>query len=862
MLATSGVSGTATGSSTATTSTGVSNVAITGSTTGLSATNYDFTKADGTLTINKAPATVTANSDTKTYTGGSQSVSGFTASGLVNAESDSVLNGVTAGASGSNAGSYTATAGVGSYSGNYTLSFVDGNLTINKAPAVVTANSDTKTYTGGSQSVSGFTASGLVNGESTSVLSGVSAGASGTNAGSYTATAGVGSYSGNYTLSFVDGKLTINKAPLIIVGSKVYDGSSAMPGTYLTGLGVNGETFALTGAGSPGNLGNKNVQSGSTLSSVLGLVLSTSSNGGLTGNYSDLSTTGSSINVTPKALTGSIAPGSSAYGASLAPGAATLTGVISGDSVTTGAVALNTSGNTSTSGHLKAGSYTGIESLNATLAGTDAGNYTFAGATGNYTVSQAALTGSVAPGSSAYGAALTPGAATLSGVLLGDVVAPATVAVNTSGSTSTSGHLKAGSYTGIESVSSALSGTDSGNYTFAGAAGNYTVSQAALTGSVVPGSSAYGAALTPGAATLSGVLSGDSITTGAVTINTSGNTSTSGHLKAGSYTGIESVSATLSGTDAGNYTFAGASGNYSVGPVTLTGSIAPGSSAYGATLLPGAATLSGVLPGDVVAPGAVAVNTTGSTSTSGHLKAGSYTGIESVSATLSGADAGNYTFAGASGNYSVSTLSLPITGITASNKVYDTTTSASLLGTASVATLNNDVVNVSGVGTGAFADANVGTGKAVTVSGYTLAGADAGNYAVRQPAGLTADINPAQQQPVESVTTQLATTVFSPKAETRPDALHLLPTITVTQSGSPNTAPPVADAAAFVDSLPPAATGPNSSSTASSTDSSSPPPSSNTVVNTMMTIGGGMGPALQIITGGIRLPANVAIILQ
>ena len=516
MLATSGVSGTATGSSTATTSTGVSNVAITGSTTGLSATNYDFTKADGTLTINKAPATVTANSDTKTYTGGSQSVSGFTASGLVN-------------------------------------------------------------------------------GESTSVLSGVSAGASGTNAGSYTATAGVGSYSGNYTLSFVDGKLTINKAPLIIVGSKVYDGSSAMPGTYLTGLGVNGETFALTGAGSPGNLGNKNVQSGSTLSSVLGLVLSTSSNGGLTGNYSDLSTTGSSINVTPKAL---------------------------------------------------------------------------------------------------------------------------------------------------------------------------------------------------------------------------------------------------------------------------TGSIAPGSSAYGATLLPGAATLSGVLPGDVVAPGAVAVNTTGSTSTSGHLKAGSYTGIESVSATLSGADAGNYTFAGASGNYSVSTLSLPITGITASNKVYDTTTSASLLGTASVATLNNDVVNVSGVGTGAFADANVGTGKAVTVSGYTLAGADAGNYAVRQPAGLTADINPAQQQPVESVTTQLATTVFSPKAETRPDALHLLPTITVTQSGSPNTAPPVADAAAFVDSLPPAATGPNSSSTASSTDSSSPPPSSNTVVNTMMTIGGGMGPALQIITGGIRLPANVAIILQ
>ena len=861
MLATSGVSGTATGSSTATTSTGVSNVAITGSTTGLSATNYDFTKADGTLTINKAPATVTANSDTKTYTGVSQSVSGFTASGLVNAESDSVLNGVTAGASGSNAGSYTATAGVGSYSGNYTLSFVDGNLTINKAPATVTANSDTKTYTGVNQSVSGFTASGLVNGESTSVLSGVSAGASGTNAGSYTATAGVGSYSGNYTLSFVDGKLTIIKAPLTIVGSKVYDGSSAMPGTYLTGLGVNGETFALTGAGSPGNLGNKNVQSGSTLNSVLGLLLGTSSNGGLTGNYSDLSTTGSSISVTPKALTGSIVPGSSAYGASLAPGAATLSGVISGDSVTTGAVALNTTGNTSTSGHLKAGSYTGIESVSSTLSGADAGNYTFAGATGNYSVTPVALTGSVAPGNSAYGASLAPGTASLSGVLPGDSVTAATgaVAVNTTGNTSTSGHLKAGSYTGIESVNATLSGTDAGNYTFAGAIGNYSVTPVALTGSIAPGSSAYGATLVPGATTLSGVLSGDFVAPATVTVNTTGNTSTSGHLKAGSYTGIESVSATLSGTDAGNYTFAGASGNYSVGPVTLTGSIAPGSSAYGATLVPGAATLSGVLSGDFVAPGAVAVNTTGSTSTSGHLRAGSYTGIESVSSALSGTDAGNYTFAGAIGNYSVSTLSLPINGITASNKVYDTTPSASLLGTASVAPLSNDVVNISGVGTGVFADASVGTGKAVTVSGYTLAGADAGNYAVRQPTGLTADINSGQQEPAASVTTQLATTVFSPKAETRPDALHLLPTITVTQSGSPNTAPPVADAAAFVDSLPPTAAGTNSSSTGASTDSSSPPPSSNTVVNTMMTIGGGMGPALQIITGGIRLPTNIVI---
>jgi hypothetical protein len=40
-------------------------------------------------------------------------------------------------------------------------------------------------YTGLAQSVSGFTASGLVNNETENVLSGVSASGSGTNAGSY-----------------------------------------------------------------------------------------------------------------------------------------------------------------------------------------------------------------------------------------------------------------------------------------------------------------------------------------------------------------------------------------------------------------------------------------------------------------------------------------------------------------------------------------------------------------------------------------------------------------------------------------------------------------------------------------------------
>ena len=51
--------------------------------------------------------------------------------------------------------------------------------------------------------------------------------------------------------------------------------------------------------------------------------------------------------------------------------------------------------------------------------------------------------------------------------------------------------------------------------------------------------------------------------------------------------------------------------------------------------------------------------------------------------------------------------------------------------------------SVSGSGRGVFSAKNVGTDKAVTVRGYTLSGADAGNYTLVEPTGLTANITPA-----------------------------------------------------------------------------------------------------------------------
>jgi hypothetical protein len=106
---------------------------------------------------------------------------------------------------------------------------------------------------------------------------------------------------------------------------------------------------------------------------------------------------------------------------------------------------------------------------------------------------------------------------------------------------------------------------------------------------------------------------------------------------------------------------------------------------------------------------------------------------------LGGADGGNYTAVTQSALAAdITPAPLAITGVTANNKVYDATTAATLGGSAVAAAFGSDAVSVGGTPVASFPDKNVGTGKAVAVSGYALAGADAANYTVAQPSGLSA----------------------------------------------------------------------------------------------------------------------------
>ncbi|MFP9098942.1 beta strand repeat-containing protein, partial [Flavobacterium sp. RHBU_24] len=79
---------------------------------------------------------------------------------------------------------------------------------------------------------------------------------------------------------------------------------------------------------------------------------------------------------------------------------------------------------------------------------------------------------------------------------------------------------------------------------------------------------------------------------------------------------------------------------------------------------------------------------------------------------------------------------LTVSGAAATNKVYDTTNAATVTGTLT-GVVSGDVVTL--IGTGTFADVNADTGIAVTATA-TLGGADAANYALTQPTGLSANI--------------------------------------------------------------------------------------------------------------------------
>src|SRR5439155_286571 len=95
------------------------------------------------------------------------------------------------------------------------------------------------------------------------------------------------------------------------------------------------------------------------------------------------------------------------------------------------------------------------------------------------------------------------------------------------------------------------------------------------------------------------------------------------------------------------------------------------------------------------------------------------------------------------GSLTVNKKNLTISGAVAQGREYDGTDAATVDFTAAslVGVIAPDVVRINSAAyVATFGDKNVGTNKAVTVTGVTLTQSVAGNYAVSQPSGLTASI--------------------------------------------------------------------------------------------------------------------------
>ena len=110
--------------------------------------------------------------------------------------------------------------------------------------------------------------------------------------------------------------------------------------------------------------------------------------------------------------------------------------------------------------------------------------------------------------------------------------------------------------------------------------------------------------------------------------------------------------------------------------------------------------------------------------------------------TLEGDDSENYSLTQPATTANITQKALSATGITASNKVYDSTTDATLnyTGAGWTGLIGGDSVTLEQTGTGTFASEHVGTGITVNITGLTISGTDAENYNFTTTASTSANI--------------------------------------------------------------------------------------------------------------------------
>jgi len=604
----------------------------------------------------------------------------------------------------------------GADAGNYTLASTTatGNANITARVLNLTASAAGKTYDGGTLTSATFgddrvmgdvlTLAGTANfadknAGTSKVVNIAGIGATGTDSGNYILAATSATASANITARTLTATATgINK---------VYDATNGATATYGDDR-VGGDTLSISGSAT---FADKNVGTGKTVS-VSGLALS----GTDAANYTLASTTATtSANITPRTLTATAAGIDKVYDGATSATASYGDDRIAGDSLT---VSGNAGFGNKNVGTGKTVSVTGLS-----LSGTDSGNYVLGAttATTSADITARALTASAAGIDKVYDA--TTGATV---TLSDDRVAGDTLSLT--GASATFGDKNVGTAKTVTVTGLGLAGADAGNYTLAStsAATSADITARTLTASATGINKVYDATK---AAT---VTLGDDRIAGD-TLAVAGAPATFLDKHAGTGKTVTVTGLALSGTDAGNYTLASTTAVTSadITARALNVNASGNSKVYDATVAASANLSDDRILGDTLA-------VTGSAAY-GDKNVGTGKAVTVSGLALSGADAGNYTLAttaaATSADITARTLTVSAAG---AGKVYDGTTAATVaLGDDRVA---GDTLTLTG-GSASFGDKNVGAGKAVTVTGLGLAGADAGNYALASTTtGTAADI--------------------------------------------------------------------------------------------------------------------------
>jgi hypothetical protein len=363
--------------------------------------------------------------------------------------------------------------------------------------------------------------------------------------------------------------------------------------------------------------------------------------------------------------------------------------------------------------HVGTGKTVAVTGISVT--GDDAGNYSFnTTASTTADITAATVTGSITADNKVYDGttSATIASRSLSGAFEGDDVSLTGGSANFESKTVGTG--KTVTATGLS-----LDGADAGNYQLASTSATTAadITAATVTGSITADNKLYDgtADATIASRSLTGAIEGDEV-------SLIGGTATFANKEVGTGKLVTATGLSLSGADAGNYELASTSATTfaDITGRSLTVTATGVSRVYDGTT-DAAVTLShNGVAGDDLTPSYTAAEF--DTKHVGTGKSISVTGI-----TVTGADAGNYSFnttASASADISAAT----VTGsITADNKVYDGNTSATIASRSLTGVISPDDVELSG-GTATFDTKHVGDAKTVTATGLSLSGADAGNY--------------------------------------------------------------------------------------------------------------------------------------